>query len=609
MEGNLNRARSTIASRPSSSMSSFADRDTPLLRERRANGDYSRSKHRQVNLTLKEDHQGHSRVFSETAVPSSLQSPTKAHAEVANGESSTDPARPWFWNGLHRSTSLADRHRRELQPLEEDGPALNSFERQAILEEEEEDSQKLSPGLQNSAAADADARGSPTQNLGRSRSTNHMRDLRDQVSDLKGKISTLKQRAREDSLRRRSLQSLRTPSPLNNAEQDYSQIPLAEIQNRGSGLGGDELRQNQTLPKPAITEDIQPISPPPADDEINAQQMQRSPAKDSGIGLPDQADSAEITGIARPDIKETVTNDQTQDLQLGDEDHGLSKDEVEITNATPYPDASQEIPIPEPVAEPTDAAEFDDSEEADTFDEPVGERHEDRADAFDYEHFFLHSSMGHYARKRSSTHSSNYSTETERPPTMVHDGNVAERDESPGKHARAGSSSSISTMATFATATEGEGTEEEEEEEWTPRQTMAGTWLVDPPVIETDGNKKGSRARARRNPDSKHEKSAKRHRREHSVTDVGVNEPVPSVPDIMTYLAAFAPKAEGQPAELNLADSDKALVERVIRSLAKVSRDLHDFGAEGGKYEARVCRRKLDTARRHLDGEVNGEAF
>ena len=605
MEGNLERARSTIGSRPSSSMSAFADRDAPLLRERRANGDYSRSKHRQVNLTLKEDHQGHSRVFSETAVPSSLQSPTKAHAEVANGESDSDPARPWFWNGLHRSTSLADRHRRGLQPLDEDGPALNSFERQAIIEEDEEGMQKLSPDPQKSPSLDSESRSSPTQNLSRSRSTNHMRDLRDQMSDLKGKISTLKQRAKEDSLKRRSLQSLRTPSPLNNAEQDYSQVRLAEVQNRGSGLDGvDEMRQNKMPGKPDLGEVDKVVTPPLGEHEDHINHLQRSPAKDSSVGLPDQAERSENTERSPPGINGLPPADTTQDSQARVEHQESIKDQAEIEDV----DGNPQISASEAPFESTEI-EVDDNEESDTFDEPVGERHEDRADAFDYEHFFLHSSMGHYARKRSSTHSSNYSTETERPSTMVRDGSIPEGDESPGKHERAGSSSSISTMATFATATEGEGTEEEEEEEWTPRQTMAGTWLVDPPTIDVNGSKKLKTPRVRNNADSKHEKFAKRHRREHSVTDDGVNAPIPSVPDVMTYLAAFAPKAEGQSSELKLTDSDKALVERVVQSLAKVSRDLHDFGAEGGKYEARVCRRKLDTARRHLDGEVNGEAF
>src|ERR1700710_3185945 len=49
-----------------------------------------------------------------------------------------------------------------------------------------------------------------------------MRDLTDKMKDLKGKISTLRDRARDDTMKRRSLQSLRTPSPFTAAEQWYT---------------------------------------------------------------------------------------------------------------------------------------------------------------------------------------------------------------------------------------------------------------------------------------------------------------------------------------------------------------------------------------------------
>ena len=603
MEGNLNRARSTLGSRPSSSMSSFTDREAPYQREK-----FSRLKHRQVNLALKQDHQGHSRVFSETSVPSSLQSPTKASAQSANGDRSSETDRPWFWNGLSRSTSIADKHNPGLQPLDEDG-ALDSFERQAIQEEDEELQGQMVERQADSAGSGPEI--SPTYGLSRSRSTNQMRDLRDQMTDLKGKISTLKQRAREDSLRRRSLQSLRTPSPLTNAEQDYANVPLAESQNRGSGLDGVPQKG---APSPKITSvesKAIPQTPPMLADEVIPSQDKQSPGKDSGVDFSDNRISEKVDSkdpLAVPDHGNGMITQAGEKLAVQEIQEPVINDEIHLISGA----VDDNTKLAKESESHIEREMNGESEISEKFEEPVGERHEDRADAFDYEHFFLHSSMGHYGRKRSSTHSSTYSTETERPPTMVLDSSIEERNESPNKHVRQNSNSSVSTMATFATATEGEGEEiqDDSETEWTPRQTMAGTWLVDPPTVEVNGDsKKYEKARSRRNPDTKQEKSAKRHRREHSVTDDGVNAPVAEMPDLMTYLRAMLSKDAGSQIGLTLNDSDKELAERVMKSLAYVCLDLQNFAEDGGKYEARVCRRKLDTARRHLDGEVNGEAF
>lgn len=71
----------------------------------------------------------------------------------------------------------------------------------------------------------------------------------------------------------------------------------------------------------------------------------------------------------------------------------------------------------------------------------------------------------------------------------------------------------------------------------------------------------------------------------------------------------MTPGEEAGPASsLQLGDRDEELVERLVKSLAKVCGHVHESGAEGSQYEARVFRRKLDAARRVLDGEMNGEA-
>jgi hypothetical protein len=79
--------------------------------------------------------------------------------------------------------------------------------------------------------------------------------------------------------------------------------------------------------------------------------------------------------------------------------------------------------------------------------------HEEREDAFDYEHFILHSALGNYSRQvRRPSQSSRGSVETTRPGRSV-------------RHSRTNSAMSVSTVATFATATEGEIPEEEEEDD------------------------------------------------------------------------------------------------------------------------------------------------
>ncbi|KAG8533262.1 uncharacterized protein KY384_002045 [Bacidia gigantensis] len=578
MEGNLNRARSTLGSRPSSSMSSFADRETPsqhhMQRERRAHGGYSPLKHRQANPSLKDDAQGHLRISSETSVPSSLHTTAaKGRAGDATGtERNAEPAR--FWNGgVGRSMSLAERHKRGLQPLNENGPAPDSFDGQVIQEEEEEDSEKARSPLnrQTFGTPDSPPQISPTSGLNRSRSITQMRDLREQMSDLKGKISTLKQRAREDSLRRRSLQTLRTPSPLTNADVDYSGVQRAEEQTRGTGLGIVGVPQPEAGSRvPEVDDRVdRPSTAPEATVAVDAKGMEDRMEVDSGVGIADQPSHLE-----RSQPGEQMVSEAKRDIEQSQEDRhtrylpDYTQNDRHIPPGSAIP--KQEIvEAPKLVDEPIDLANS--PPEPDDFQEAVGERHEDRADAFDYEHFFLHSSMGHYGRKRSSTHSSNYSTETERPPTMVLDDSIAERDESPGKHMRQNSSDSVSTAATFATATE-------------------------------DQSKKEA--------DLKKERSKKKHRREHSVTENGVAAPSEDAPELFKYLNAVVSRdTGGSITELTLNESDRELAERVIKSLAKVCRDLHEFGPDRAKYEARVCRRKLDTARRHLDGEVNGEAF
>ena len=637
MEGNLTRARSTLNSRPSSSMSSFAEHEPASLytisKDQRYHGGFSPLKHRQASSSLKADRQGHARVVSETSVPSSLQTPQaqsngQDHDARASPEShgidpagkdhSSEPTRNWFWNGLTRTTSLANKRPNGLQPLNEDGPAPDSFERHGILEEaEEEEDQDRIQGVETrreyheqriAAASDPSVQHSPTSGLTRAKSTTQMRDLREQMSDLKGKIVTLRHRAREDSLRRRSLQSLRTPSPLNAAQQDYSGVPLAEGQNRGTGLGLVGITEPVPEISPSKEEGPRECSAPAlaTTEPLENGHNHHEAKKDLDIGLSEQpASQAQVSAVTLPIKSEPTATEsplQKEDLHssLQQEPKTLPKepdfgnDEMEAV--------AQESEVSEEFQELEDSIDGDQE-----YHEPVGERHEDRADAFDYEHFFLHSSMGDYGRNRSSTHSSNYSVETEKPAAnMDNEEGNGTGTESPGKHGRQNSTGSISTVNTFATAAE--GMEDEEEQDWVPRQTMAGSWHVEPSKVPEHKHKSKSSHSSPKSKEPKRNTSVRHHHKES--TEANGIPPTTGPPDILTYLASLTSARTREPAKpFRLSDSDRALAERAIKSLANVCKDLEGLSTEGGKYEARLCRRKIDSARRHLDGEVNGEAF
>lgn len=620
MEGNLSRARSTLERRPSSSMSSFSNRAAEpvslymLPTKGRSPGGFSPSRHRQATLpVLEETQQGHSRVFSETSVPSTLHTAPNAQSaedkdlyahgtDPAAKERSSEPSRNWFWNGLTRNTSLnhAARHNNGLQPLNEDGPAPESFEQSPQINEYRDDETfdlETSP-----KAATFEIPNPPPTELTRARSTTQMRDLRDQMQDLKGKISTLKQRAKEDNLRRRSLQSLRTPSPFTAAEQWYTGQPVTEAdQSPAQGLGlieGPTVSEAEELPNEAVSEDFGQILTATAEEE-------------------------EATWNGNPHIEEPLPEPKSQE-----EEPTPRSSQVEPIRYHRSPiqsPAERLIIIDDPSTVDLDGKEdslYGDQDYHDTSAEPVVERHEDRPDAFDYEHFILHSAMGSYSgvgvrrsssmRNRRNSDSSASSVETTKPRTSTSEVNGlatnGNESSSGGSHARKDSVDSVSTVNTFATATEGKPSpRSDDDDDWTPRQTMAGSWQPEMKKHKVNGVNGSPKSRSKKQVPSAHKAS-----KNDAKPPVGKMSPT-QPPDLLSYITSIArpdPPEEGGPVKpLQIGDRDRELVERLVGSLAKVCANLHNLGTEGAIYEARVCRRKLDTARRMLDGEVNGEAF
>ncbi|KAL1306925.1 hypothetical protein AAFC00_005568 [Neodothiora populina] len=223
-------------------------------------------------------------------------------------------------------------------------------------------------------------------------------DLREQMVELKGRISNLKERAREDSLRRRSMQQLRQASPL-----------------------ADSTPVQPANPRPSLGSPINYSSAP---------QRRFSPDDIFGGSLP-TVESVESTSSI-DDTHSVSGNSPSSSISRGT----ITDISEETESESVYEDAADH-----PAAMPT--------------------RHEDREDAFDYGNFFLHSSMGTIGRQRGDSISSTDSSETARgldavievPPTP--ETPEVLRDIEKSYHIRKKSADSIVSAASFATAREG----------------------------------------------------------------------------------------------------------------------------------------------------------
>lgn len=672
MESNLSRARHGLNGRPSSSMSSFATyipTSTPLgtVLERTDQDSPSASIPRHSNSALASGNgKGHTRVFSETAVPSLSQSQVSLEDSGANnpdGSSaskpgsansnqvppnkaqSTDASRNWFWTGLNRDGSTPGRLHKPLEPLHEDKPVQASFNSSPFTSSSPSTvTQELCVSEHPLSEPTPSSLGnSPPMMLTRARSTAQMRDLRDQMQDLKGKISSLKQKAREDSLRRRSLQSLRTPSPFTAAEQWYT------------GTSDPVSTHQKKVDEAPGTKDL--IQTTELDTKTNGSHEPgrggtvRSSELDQQHGIKYREDEDTVDAARKefdivPDTNRSSSDSPSLCGRAAHEEPGLLQtnfhDTEELEMRTAYGEGS--------VLEDGHRSDDQEAEERnvrpdepeeqirhDTFHAPLGDRHEDRPDAFDYGHFFLHSAAD---LSRTSSHSSMYSEETTKPTNSMteepsengeHDHDLgpddtpAGPDTRPNIHLRQNSTGSISTVATFATATEGRAPDDERDEDgWISRRPMAGNWPLESTSKRVlDQN----RREASRFPNSKHTRGAG--------VATGIKQPrstkypvrtsslsTPTQPfftaspppssslGLLSTLSASTPTQEGVSATtLQLRDGDKDLVERLIRSLFNVCVHLHTGSAEGERYENKVWRRRLDAARRVLDGDIHGEAF
>ncbi|KAK2740871.1 hypothetical protein FQN55_008568 [Onygenales sp. PD_40] len=441
----------------------------------------------------------------------------------------------------------------------------------------------------------------PASAPSRSQSQLHVRGLQDQMQDLRSKISTLKVQAQEDNLRRRSLQSLRTPSPFTAAEQWYTS---AHDHHDTNGKVADDHWASQ--PDDGNNDE---------DEEHHESPREQSP--ESVLGNVLAEDQQSIADSHYEDADEEFDYDDIDRVALAEIlneplDSPISGDEDELF---------QDFPPMPPV--------------------PEGTRHEDREDAFDYEHFFLHSALGNYsrskARQRRQSYDSTGSVETTRPASQ---GSVYTSPRGRA-HVRNNSADSISTAATFATATEGmedddeySGDEIDNALYWNgngsggiyqyqnnnsrhshghSRQT---TVLASPasPTLATSPQSAASTPRAKHSRHSRHASSSS------TATRTQSPPPLPAPTTIISSLIASAasqltpPSAAPAPAEQDsslLGADDMRLMEGLLQSLGTVALQLQlstaraDKRASADERSSLLFRRRLDAARRVLEGELD----
>ncbi|KOS19370.1 hypothetical protein ESCO_000958 [Escovopsis weberi] len=289
------------------------------------------------------------------------------------------------------------------------------------------------------------------------RSSSTVRDLQDQMNGLKGKISSLREQARVDSLKRRSLQSLRTPSPLIYA--DWSSVltdarkqhssdndpVVAELKN-GLGDDGDgnvTPRQERfsgfdAVPEEEMDEAVTPVQKVRAS---HRQSLQRIPPPRRNILNGPGPDAA----VQVVPAAERATQESQKKAADGQRKEQQRKPEA-VNNSGALRNGKPAINHGSDEAMDNQGYESESGESL--YHEAIQHQisHEDRADAFDYEHFFLHSAMSNMRARSGSVDSveSTDSVETARGPTE------------PGPRRRP----SVDTMASadsFETATEGMG--------------------------------------------------------------------------------------------------------------------------------------------------------
>ncbi|KAJ5587681.1 uncharacterized protein N7459_003446 [Penicillium hispanicum] len=618
MEGNLNRARSSVRLTPSPSPSAPGSIQ-PMGFHQPAGGLYrsiSRTDRRGSALRRQSfvpsqdaSTNRHSRVHSETNFPpeASLSSDTKrlSRSVSAMGASTSsnfhnddrsfqyDPTRAYL---THRSSISSTKRSPSEQAQSPQSPQSSQPTQSPVFREDSpmespkglgidgEDESKSTPGDFSPVYS---SYGPPS----RAQSQLQVRDLQYQMKGLHIKISSLKVRTQEDNLRRRSIQSLRTPSPLTAADPWYANA--MELRDGRSSRGSNAMRDSSSeyVREAQSSNEIatgkhhtESHEPERADDSP----VDRVPMTTSALTA-NTWQSSELMGY--DDGRQSAVDSMYEDAEEGDyEDGDIDREALDEILREPL-DEDLESPV-------VDATP-----------------HEEREDAFDYEHFILHSALGNYSRQlRRASHSSHGSVETTRPKQTV-------------RHTRTDSAMSDSTVATFATATEGEQMPEDEDDidsvmYWDRRfnhelrhRHHSHHSHQPAPAMETyrpetprgpRGIDSGSVTPVDGGPQTP--RGTNRTGRSSSATTGSATPTSLASSLVSTVRAASSPHpGSATPTSGGINEDDTQILEQLFQSLGNVCMDLQAIttSPEPDLKAARLLRRRLDAARRVLDGELD----
>ncbi|KAG8625581.1 hypothetical protein KVT40_005982 [Elsinoe batatas] len=243
-------------------------------------------------------------------------------------------------------------------------------------------------------------------------------ELKNQVQELNRRVSLLRDRTREDSLRRQSFVNLRNPNPFTDAER-YSKTVVGKLK--------EENSENNVVSRWSVDSSVKRVS------------------------------------VVVPAASPTSVYSQTFDPMAGKQAKRRSK----ATDWRPIEPKPKQAEISrfslvsegsDGVSSVDEAIEFDLSPTSNA--RPIAApAHEDRVDAFDYHNFFLHSTLGGVNHQIDGTESE-ASDDTARGPAAEA---LPLESETPEKlreiertiHKRFSSFDSVSSSTSFATATEG----------------------------------------------------------------------------------------------------------------------------------------------------------
>lgn len=603
MEGNLSRARSTLYINSSlSSDGSTSALSPPIITTDGASSDpstttskFGHSRMRSDNLIRPDMNPGSPSDTSPQRSASALGA-AGGYRQPLSGSKSVDALKLSLAKPPYR-TSLPGPER-SLEPLSEDEMSHEPRTRVSV-----EPDNFLSPTLGPAPERPTSRPGSATQ----------MRELKEQVHGLKGRISSLREQAKADSIKRRSLQSLRTPSPFTNAEVD-------QWLSGPPPLGPQPVHEVTGPKEPDIDHSAKDACHPgPVSEEDESGYSEYEMASE---GLRSHRSSALVSEA-----------EQGEDRVLGEvEQKGQVPVEDDIESLVEFHDGQDDLDY---------ASESGDSLYHDAPQAAIS--HEDREDAFDYEHFFLHSAMGTLSQEhlgRRGSFSSEDSVETTKGPIATTETNETKR-----RHGRRGSGDTTSTSDTFATADEDrEGRQSSTRASYysassgvingpkpdlEPETNSSGSF----PSSSSDEGVNGTGARRRHNsviyrPTSK--RASVLHRPSvSSFESTGTTRSFPlmnskvkmnggvltprgspdeeltSVSDALLSEATSVcekegPRGRGTPVMQTLNQDDQVLVQRLVASLGRCVLGLSDAGQ--GSAEGRVYRRRLYEAKRLLEG-------